>query len=151
MRSKKRLAATVLKTSHKKVRFAPDALEEIKKAITKSDIRGLVAVKKITKSTANQQSRAGARKIAEQKKKGRRKGQGSKRGKKHSKVTKKEKWMASIRTQRDFIKELRTKGLISPSNYRDLYRKSKGGFFRNKRHIKLYLTEHQLFENKNKK
>lgn len=149
MRSKKRLAAQVLKTSLKKVRFAEDALEDIKKAITKSDIRGLVAVKKITKARTNEQSRSGARKIAEQKKKGRRQGQGSKKGKKNSKVTKKEKWMVKIRAQRDFIKELRTKKLLSPTNYRNIYQKSKGGYFRNKRHIKLYLTEHQMFEKNN--
>jgi large subunit ribosomal protein L19e len=146
MKAKKKLAAGILKTSPKKVKFDVEALEDIKKAITRSDMRGLIAVKKITKSNKPEQSRARARKIAAQKRKGRQKGKGSKKGKKHSVISKKEKWMAKIRVQRLFLKELRDKKLLSTGNYRNLYRKSKGGYFRNKRHIKLYLTEQKLIE-----
>ena len=70
MKHKKILAGKILKTSPKKVRFADDALEDIKKAITRSDLRGLIAVGKVTKNKSNEHSRAGARKIAAQKKKG---------------------------------------------------------------------------------
>jgi large subunit ribosomal protein L19e len=148
MKSKKRLAGEILKVSPKKITFVADALEDIKKAITRSDLRGLIAIKKIVKSRKNHQSRARARKIATQKRKGRQKGQGSKKGAKHAIVTKKEKWMAKVRIQRRLLKELRDKKLISTANYRLLYRKVKGGFFRNKRHIKLYLTEYHLIEEK---
>lgn len=151
MRNKKALAAKILKISKKKVRFADEALEDIKKAITRSDLRGLIAVKSIYTNKNNYHSRSGARKIANQKKKGRRKGKGSKKGSKNSKLTKKDKWMIKIRVQRRFIKELREKGLLSASSYRMLYAKSKGGFFRNKRHIKLYLNERNLLEAKGKK
>ena len=148
MRSKKRLAAEILKTSPKKVKFLAEALDEIKKAITRSDLRGLIAVKKIVKSRANEQSRSRARKIATQKSKGRQKGKGTKKGKKFSTVTKKERWMAKVRVQRVFLKELKDKELVSTKNYQMLYRKVKGGYFRNKRHIKLYLSEYHLIEKK---
>tara|TARA_Y100000294_G_scaffold103637_1_gene96203 strand:- start:143 stop:604 length:462 start_codon:yes stop_codon:yes gene_type:complete len=152
MRAKKVLAAKLLKTSPKKVRFAADALEDIKKAITRSDIRGLIAIGKVSKNRANEQSKSRARKIASQKRKGRRKGKGRKKGSKHSVLTKKDKWMARIRTQRLFLRELKEKGLLSVKDYRNLYDKSKGGYFRNKRHIKLYINEHNLIEgNKNVK
>ena len=150
MKSKKRLAADILGTSLRKVKFAADALEDIKKAITRSDLRGLIAIKKIVKSKKNEQSRSRARKIATQKRKGRQKGQGSKKGSKHSVVSRKEKWMAKVRVQRVFLKELRARKLVSVKNYRALYNKVKGGFFRNKRHIKLYLTEYHLIEKKEK-
>ena len=150
MKSKKRLAADILGTSPKKVKFAADALEDIKKAITRSDLRGLIAIKKIVKSKKNEQSRSRARKIAAQKRKGRQKGKGSKKGSKHSIVSRKEKWMAKVRVQRIFLKELKDKELVSVKNYRSLYNKVKGGFFRNKRHIKLYLTEYHLIEKKEK-
>ena len=150
MKSKKRLAADILGTSPKKVKFAADALEDIKKAITRSDLRGLIAIKKIVKSKKNEQSRSRARKIAAQKRKGRQKGKGSKKGSKHSIVSRKEKWMAKVRVQRVFLKELRARKLVSVKNYRALYNKVKGGFFRNKRHIKLYLTEYHLIEKKEK-
>jgi len=124
------------------------ALEDVKKAITRSDMRGLIAVKKVTVANVNQHSRAGARKVAAQKKKGRQKGKGSKRGKKFSRVSRKEQWMARIRSQRVFLKDLREKQLLTVSDYRSLYRKCKGGYFRNKRHIKLYMTEHSMIKSK---
>ncbi len=148
MRSKKKLAAKILKTSPKKVKFLAGALEEIKKAITRSDLRGLIAVKKIVKSKANEQSRSRARKILTQKSKGRQKGKGAKKGAKYSRVTKKDRWMAKVRVQRTFLKEIKEKKLVSTQNYQMLYRKVKGGYFRNKRHIKLYLTEYHLIEKK---
>ena len=146
MKSKKVLAAKLMRTSPKKVRFAADALDDVKKAITRSDIRGLIAVGKVSKRTTNQQSRSGARAVAQQKKKGRRRGHGSRKGSEHSVVSRKDKWMSKIRVQRTFLKELREKGLLTSQNYRSLYTKSKGGFFRSKRHIKLYITEHHLVE-----
>ena len=53
-------------------------------------------------------------------------------------------WMTKIRVQRSFMKELKSKKIISETVFKDLYRKSKGGFFRSKRHIKIYLQEHNL-------
>lgn len=144
MKSKKRLAAQLLKTSPKKIKIAPDAHEDVKKAITRSDMRGLIAIKKVILVRSNQHSRVRARKTAEQKKKGRQRGRGSQKGKQYATVTRKERWMARVRTQRKFLKELREKGLLTPSSYRHLYARSKGGFFRNKRHIKLYMEEHSL-------
>ncbi|MBU0457113.1 MAG: 50S ribosomal protein L19e [Nanoarchaeota archaeon] len=148
MKNKKKLAAKIMKVSPKKVKFVADALEDIKKAITRSDFRGLIAVKKIVKSGKNESSRSGARKIAAQKRKGRRKGKGTKKGSKHSIVSKKEKWINKIRAQRIFLKELSDKNLVSKKDYHMLYSKSKGGYFRNKRHIKLYLKEHYLIQEK---
>ncbi len=144
MKSKKRLAAEILKTSPHKVRFAAEALEDIGKAITRSDIRGLIAVGRISRCAGSQQSRGRARMIRRQKSKGRRRGRGSKKGSRHSVISRKGKWIRLVRAQRRFLKELRQKRLITPSSYRRLYNKSKGGYFRSVRHIKLYLKEQQL-------
>lgn len=151
MNTKKKLAGKILKISPKKVRFVSEALEEIQKAITRSDLRRLMAEGKIYLERGSEHSRAGARKLASQKRKGRRGGRGSKKGKKHSIVTRKDQWINRVRVQREFLKELRGKDLISIPDYRGLYNKVKGGFFRNKRHIKLYLSEYHLVkENKDK-
>src|SRR3989338_10174276 len=146
MNNKKKLAGKILGVSPKKVVFSQDALDDIQKAITRSDMRGLIAVGKVSKARVNQHSRGGARKIAEQKGKGRQRGKGSRKGSKHSIVTRKEKWMVRVRAQRELLKELRDRKLVSITNYRMLYTKSKGGYFRNRRHIKLYLKEHHLIE-----
>ena len=52
--------------------------------------------------------------------------------------------MSNIRHQRSFLKELKEKGIVTKQIFRELYLKSKGGFFRSKRHIKLYIDEHKL-------
>ena len=74
MNNKKKLAAKILNVSPKKVVFSTEALDDIQKAITRSDMRGLIAVGKISKANVNQHSRGGARKIAQQKSKGRQRG-----------------------------------------------------------------------------
>lgn len=151
LKVQKRLAAEILKTSKKNIRFEPERLEDVKEAITKTDIRGLIAENAIKARHAPSTSRSKTRKTAAQRKKGLQKGFGSRKGKKGSRMPKKEKWMIYVRLQREFIKSLKEKKLISNESYRNLYRKIKGGFFRNKRHIKLYLDEHKMIEKKNGK
>lgn len=151
MLNKKKLAAKILKTSVHKVKFASDALEDIQKALTRSDIRGLIAMGKVWKDPVNEHSRAGARKNAAQKKKGRRANRGSKKGKKHSVVSRKTNWIHRVRIQRIFLQLLKEKGLISTENFRMIYLKIKGGFFRNKRHLKLYLNDYKLLQPKQEK
>lgn len=148
MNSKKILAGKLLDISPGKVRFAADALEDIQKAITRADMRGLIAMGKITAVGKNYHSRARARAIRIQKRKGRQRGKGSHKGSKHSLVGRKEQWITRIRVQREFLQELRQKELLEKKNYRQLYLMSKGGYFRNKRHIKLYLTEHHMLQSK---
>ena len=72
----------------------------------------------------------------------------SRKGRKFSRVDEKTRWIQSIRLQRAFLQLLKEKELLSNLNFRKLYMMSKGGYFRNKRHIKLYLSEHHLIENK---
>ncbi|MBL7051633.1 MAG: 50S ribosomal protein L19e [Nanoarchaeota archaeon] len=148
--SQKQISAKVLKIGTGKVWFDKSRLDEIKEAITRSDLRGLIAKKVIQKRAGKGTSRVRARKRIVQRRKGRQKGQGTRKGKSSARLSKKEKWMNVIRGQRKFIKELKVNGLIEVSTYRLLYRRSKGGYFRNKRHIKLFLTEQKLFKEKKK-
>ncbi|MBU1245599.1 MAG: 50S ribosomal protein L19e [Nanoarchaeota archaeon] len=145
--NQKRIAADVLKCGVNRVWFDESRLDEIKEAITKADIRRLIGDKAIKAKPLQSTSRAHARKILEQKRKGRRKGSGKRKGKRTARLSDKVVWMIKVRLQRNFIKELRDKKLIAPGNYRILYRKVKGGFFRSKRHIKLYITENKLVQN----
>ena len=146
LKLQKRLAGEMMKCSEKRVVFDTERLEDIKEAITKADIRRLILDKAIKEKPEKGISRFRARKIALQKRKGKRKGQGSKKGKKTARVPKKEAWIKKIRIQREFLKEIRDKELITKNDYHSLYMKSKGGFFRSKRHIKLYIEENKLIK-----
>ena len=148
MKQKKRLVADILNVSPKKVKFMPEALADVQKAITRGDMRGLLAVKKIVERQTSGHSRARARKLLQQKRKGRRKGRGTRKGPAFSRLTKKDRWKTRIRVQRRFLSHLRDKLLLDAPAYRQLYTKSKGGYFRNLRHLKLYIGEQQLITKK---
>lgn len=142
----KRLAASLFKCTPKRVWFDEDRLSDIKEAITKQDIKGLVMEGVIRLKPVRSTSRGRIRKNKRQKSKGLRKGPGSRKGGIKARLSKKDRWKAKIRVQRDFLKELRDKGMLKKSDYRNLYLKSKGGFFRNKRHVKIYIGEHEMIQ-----
>lgn len=148
--TQKRIASQLLKVGTKKIYFDPEKLNEIKEAITKSDIRSLIKSKTIQIKKSPAQSKVRARKTKLQKRKGNKKGPGSRKGKKTARLSKKEAWIRKIRIQRRFLRELKQKSLIKNTVFRDLLAKAKGGFFRNKRHIKLYLEERSLFDKESK-
>jgi len=135
LRYQKRLAAKVLKCGENRVWMDPDALEEIAEAITTEDIRRLIREGKITALQKQGVSRARAKVILKQKKKGRRKGQGSRKGKKTARMPRKEQWMIRIRALRKLLRELREEGKITKTEYRKLYMAAKGGQFRSKAHL----------------
>lgn len=144
----KRLAASILKSSPKRVWFDEDRLNDIKEAITKQDLKGLISEGAIRLKPVKSISRGRSRKIKTQKAKGLRKGSGSRKGAMKARAPKKEKWMNKIRVQRRFLKSLRAHGYLDRSTYQQLYLKSKGGFFRSERHIKIYLEENNLLKQK---
>ena len=141
LKIQKRLAAQILKTSGKKIRLDSNRLEEIKEAITKADIKSLIKDKAITEKRVMGISGYRVNKKRLQKSKGRRSGFGSRKGSKGARRGKKRTWIMGIRAQREFLKLLKDKKIIPLSEYRSLYMKSKGGFFRSKRHIRVYMKE----------
>ncbi|MBD3204611.1 50S ribosomal protein L19e [Candidatus Woesearchaeota archaeon] len=143
----KRLAADILKGSKNRVRFDTGRIEEIKESITKADIRGLIQDNAIWLKPKKGVSRSRAKKRSRQVKKGLRRGMGSRKGTANARYDKKRKWINKIRAQRKLLKELKNKKKISDKDYRKLYTKSKGGFFRSRRHIRLYINEKGLLKN----
>jgi len=151
LKTQKRLAAQIMKGSKKRVKFDEDRLEDIKESITKADIRSLIIDKAISMKKKKGISRARARRRHLQRLRGKQRGYGSRKGKKTARLPKKITWMNKIRTQRGLLKDLKTNEKIDNKTFRDLYRKAKGGFFRSKRHLKIYIDEHKLIQDKNDK
>ncbi|MCK5107243.1 MAG: 50S ribosomal protein L19e [Nanoarchaeota archaeon] len=141
LNTQKRIAADVLGCSANRVTLDEERLDEIKEAITKTDIRSLIKDKAIKMKPIAGTSKSRTRHVKNQKKKGLRSGYGKRKGKATARLPKKIKWMAKIRTQRKFIKELKEKGIVETKEYSELRLKSKGGFFRSKRHIKIFLNK----------
>jgi large subunit ribosomal protein L19e len=146
LKTQKRIAAQVMKVGTTRVWFDPNRLEEIKEAITKADIRSLVKDRAIQARPETGISRFRTRKHKTQKRKGRRAGYGSRQGKRHARLPKKREWIEKIRSQRNMLKSLRDKGAITRQAYRDIRQKAKGGYFRSRRHIQLYLEGGELLK-----
>ncbi len=148
LKNQRKLSAQLLKSGVNRVWFDTDRLEEIKEAITKADLKSLISSKVIQAKPIQGISKFRTRKNKLQKRKGNRKGPGSRKGKKTARLGRKKAWISAVRTQRNFIKLLKNKEVVSQKVYRGIYKKVKGGYFRSRRHIKLFLTEHNLFNKK---
>ena len=127
----KKLAAKILKCGVGKVWIEPNNTK-VKQAITRSDIRGFVKDGVIKKMPD--------KKRAKNKPK-RQQRTGSIKGAKGARLGKKEDWFKKIRPQRRLIKQLKEEGKLTVGAYRILYKKVKGGMFRSKAHLQLYLKD----------
>ena len=150
LKKQKELAARALKVSPKRVKLNPEKLKEVSELISRESVQDLVEEGTVKKLPKKGTSRTRANHIAAQKKKGRQKGHGSRKGTKNARFKDKEKWMIKIRALRAYLRELRDENNLDKQTYRDLYKKAKGGFFRNKRHISLYIQQNELM-NKSEK
>lgn len=143
----RRLGAQILKCGKNRIKFDTNRLDDIKEAITKTDIRLLINNGAISKKRLLNTSRFWTRKTKKQKSEGKQKGFGSRKGKKTARLNPKRVWINKIRLQRNFIKSLRNRKLITYAAYHEIYMKSKGGYFRSLRHLKLYTKERGLLKN----
>ncbi|MBN1645043.1 50S ribosomal protein L19e [Candidatus Woesearchaeota archaeon] len=148
MNLQKRLASKILKCSPKRIVFDTDKASEIKEAITKFDVRGLIKKKVIVKKQIRGSSKVRVRKIKIQKRKGKRRGVGSRKGKASARAVPKRVWINTVRAQRKFLNLLKSKNLISNADFKKMYAKSKGGFFRSVSHLKLFINEQGLIKKK---
>lgn len=148
MNLQKRLASSIMNCSPKRVQFDETKLSEIKEAITKGDVRILINKGVINEKQKQGISQSRTRETRKQKRKGRQQGHGSRKGKHNARLADKDLWIDSVRLQRTFLKTLRDHELITIQDYHKLYGKSKGGFFRSMRHLKMYITEQSIIKKK---
>jgi large subunit ribosomal protein L19e len=118
----------------------PSKIEDIKKAITAADIRRLVK-KGIIKVLPE---KIKVREKAEKK----RRGVGRRKGKKYSIVRRKDRWINTVRPLRRMLKELKETNQIDNRTYRYVRKLIKGGMFKSRSHLRIYLEQHGLLKKK---
>ncbi|MFQ5976126.1 MAG: 50S ribosomal protein L19e [Candidatus Hydrothermarchaeales archaeon] len=144
LKTQRRLAAKILKVGQNRVWMDEDKLTEVSEAVTRDDVRRLIREGIIRARTEVGVSKYRARKRNIQKAKGRRRGHGKRKGTLGAKVTKKRRWIQTIRPVRDSLRKLRDTNKIDRSTYRKLYMMAKGGIFRSRSHLNTYVKEHKL-------
>ncbi|RIB35501.1 MAG: 50S ribosomal protein L19e [Candidatus Nanoclepta minutus] len=142
----KRLAAEVLGVGEDRIWIDPKKADEVSKALTREDIRKLINEKVIKVKVISGQSRYWSNVLHQQRKKGRRRGYGSRKGKKSARMGEKEEYVTKVRSMRNLIRTLKSKGIIDKHIYRNLYNLIKGGAFKSKRHILLWLKEKRIIK-----
>ncbi len=139
--AQKRLAADVLDVGQNRVWLDPDAQSEIAEAITRDEIRDLVDEGRIQADDASGNSRGRARERNKKRAYGHQNGPGKRRGKKGARQNEKDQWQNKIRAQRRKLRELRDSGELTPTQYRQLYKKAGGGEFRSVQYLLNYIDE----------
>jgi large subunit ribosomal protein L19e len=139
--AQRRLAADVLDVGENRVWFDPEAQGDIAEAITREDVRELVAEGIVDAKEASGNSRGRARERDEKRAYGHQKGTGSRKGTAGARENEKDSWRRNIRAQRKKLRALRDDGDLSPGEYRDLYNKARGGQFRSVQYMLNYIDD----------
>lgn len=148
LRYQKRLVSRITKKGTSRVWIDPREIKNAEEAITASDVKRLISSGTIKLRSKNGNSSFRIKKARAQKRKGRRRGPGSLKGTFNARSPRKMQWIRTARILRADAKKLRDDGAITTIIYRDLYGKIKGGFFRNRKHMAIYLERNALVNKK---
>jgi large subunit ribosomal protein L19e len=140
-RKAKELAARILKVGVGRIYVDPANLSKVNEAMTKDDVRGLIAERVVKKRGSASQSTGRAKMLKEKKQKGRRRGKGKRSGTKKVRTEQRDTWIGKVRAQRRTLRELREKNpaAVKEKGYGVAYKKIKGNFFKGKKYLIEYI------------
>lgn len=136
----KSIAARLLGCGETKIWFNPAELKRVSEAMTSEDIRALIKEGMIKKRNTALHSRGGARILAHKKRRGRKRGFGKRTGTRKARVQRKTRWITNVRAQRAYLKELQKNKKVTKEQYSKIYNLIKGGYFKGKRYIDLFVS-----------
>ncbi|MEK6821354.1 MAG: 50S ribosomal protein L19e [archaeon] len=133
-RKLKRMAAEILQVGETKIWVDPTQIVKAAEAMTRDDVRGLIAQRIIRKRKDQGHSRGAARILQAKKRLGRKTGKGKRTGTKKARSKPREQWISRVRALRTTLRTLKKEGTVTTA-YRALYRQVKGNYFRGKKHL----------------
>jgi large subunit ribosomal protein L19e len=139
LKTQRRIASSLLKAGERRVWFDPEEIESIAEAVTRRDVQRLIHDGTIQARPERGISSFRTKKNRAQKAKGRKRGQGKRSGTRNARLSRKRRWISTIRSLRKRLADLRQEGAIDSQTYRRLYRMARGGMFKSKSHLETYL------------
>jgi len=140
----KRLAAEVMKVGQSKVWITPDKdkLKDVQDAITRADVSRAIKKGLIKRRPDKVRMPVSVRELKHRKKRG------SRKGSQYARLPKKRRWIATVRPLRAMLKEHKLAGEVDNATYRKLYMLIKGGQFRSRSHMRIYMEQHGMLKKK---
>ncbi|MGB9703147.1 MAG: 50S ribosomal protein L19e [Candidatus Micrarchaeia archaeon] len=133
----KEIASKILKVGVSRVRILPTAIEDVKKALTRNDVKKLIEEKKVFAIEEKKKMKK------ERKKKGLKKGS--------RKARESVRWEDRVRAQRRLIKMLKAKGEITNETFKKVYKLIKSGSFSSRASLLTFLKDQKLLIEKEEK
>ena len=146
MNTVRRIASEILNSGESRIRFKPEAVAHIGDALTREDVRALIADGSVFALPKMGVSRIRGRKKQEQKRKGRRFGSGSRKGTFATRSGKKTAWIAKVRAQRNCLSALVEGNKIKEGSSRKIYSMIKGNAFKGVKVLETYLKDNKLLK-----
>eukprot|EP01012_Entosiphon_sulcatum_P026834 TRINITY_DN32328_c0_g1_i1.p1 TRINITY_DN32328_c0_g1~~TRINITY_DN32328_c0_g1_i1.p1 ORF type:complete len:236 (+),score=53.80 TRINITY_DN32328_c0_g1_i1:47-754(+) len=133
LRLQARLASKILGCGRRRVWLDPNETADIGLANSRANVRRLIRDGFIIRKPIRIHSRFRTRRRIEEKKKGRHTGIGKRRGTREARYPTKRLWIKRSRILRRLLKKFRDAKKIDSNTYHGLYKKCKGGAYKNKR------------------
>lgn len=135
----KRIAAELLKRGETSVRINPIAMENATKAMTREDVKRLIADGSVYALKAKHNLSLSSKKLRIRRAKGRSRGQGRRKG--SDKARQGSRWEKKTRSQRLLLKQLKLTSKIDKKVFRRYYMLIKGNSFPDKASLLRHLEE----------
>jgi large subunit ribosomal protein L19e len=135
----KRAAGELLGRGESSIRINTNSIEDAKKAMTKEDVRKMIKDGGIFAIKEKHNLSYGSKLLKKRREKGRRRGAGKRRGTHKARAG--EPWMKKVRSQREFLKELRSSGKVDGATFKRFYSLIRGNVFTDKKSMLLHLNE----------
>ncbi len=139
-RLQRRLAAEILGVGESRVWISPDpeVTEDIESAVTKDDVRALIA-RGLIKALPVKGNAHRWIKRREKRLKGHRRGPGKRKGTAFARIDPESVWVNKVRKMRAYLRWLKDHKMISTKDYRELYRLIKGNRFNSLSDLRRYM------------